>query len=187
MDYNKINIKTQYKLSDNKSITISQLTSNHYDKSLMFFTNIPEEFRRYLRSDVTSTSHIKNRIKESESNQLIRRVVEDENYIVADYSLEISKHSWKYGEGYLRILMFPKYNDTDLKYKIAKDIKRISKDLHLHRLIVKIMSPQAKMQQIYESLGFKVTGILFDYVKDQLGEEQNFVVLIASLDEIKIK
>ena len=187
MDYNKINIKYDYKLKDGKIIKISQLNTSHYEKSFIFFTNIPEEFRRYLRSDVTSSEHITDRITESESNEIIRRVVEDENYIVADYSLEVSNRSWKYGEGYLRILMFPKYNNSDLKYKMAEDIKKIAKKLNLHRLIVKIMSPQRKMQQIYESLGFKVTGILFDYVKDQSGKEQDFVVLIASIDEIIIK
>ena len=186
MNIEDLNITQKYTITDGKNILITPLTQEHYDKSKLFFVNIPKDFRLYLRSDVTNSKHISKRINESDSGEIIRRVAEDENFIVADYSLEVSTRLWKYGEAYLRILMFPKYNETDLRFKLSEDIVRITKGLGLHRLIVKIMSPQEKMQEIYESLGFKVTGILFDYVKDQAGKDQDFVVLLASINDIKI-
>jgi ribosomal protein S18 acetylase RimI-like enzyme len=39
--------------------------------------------------------------------------------------------------------------------------------------------------KIYEKLGFKTEGILPDYVVDQIGDEQDLVFMIATLEDMR--
>jgi hypothetical protein len=47
------------------------------------------------------------------------------------------------------------------------------------------MRPQNDLMNIYNSLGFTIEGVLPDYVRDQKGKEQDMVVMVSSLKNLR--
>ncbi len=47
------------------------------------------------------------------------------------------------------------------------------------------MRPQKDLMNIYTNLGFKMEGVLPDYVQDLKGKEQDMVIMVASLEDLR--
>jgi hypothetical protein len=72
-----------------------------------------------------------------------------------------------------------------VQYVLAKDIYEIAQDKNLKKVVAKFMRPQIDLMDIYQKLGFRMEGVLPDYVHDQEGKEQDLVVMVASLDDMR--
>ena len=125
------------------------------------------------------------RCLESEKGKIIRRIALMSDAIVGDASLEIETDFWKSGSAFLRLVIDPMHIGTGVQYVLAKDMYDIAHDQHLEKIIAKFMRPQKDLMDIYQKLGFRVEGVLPDYVHDQEGKEQDMVVMQASLDEMR--
>jgi hypothetical protein len=55
----------------------------------------------------------------------------------------------------------------------------------LEKITTKFMRPQKVLLDIYTNLGFKMEGVLPDYVQDQKGHDQDMVVMAAPLGELR--
>ncbi|MFQ6677279.1 MAG: GNAT family N-acetyltransferase [Fidelibacterota bacterium] len=166
-------------------IIIRDLTSKDVNKSHEFFTAIPESKRRFFRSDVTSKKHLKMRAEQSESGKIIRRIALMDEKIVGDASLEIDTDSWKSGTAFLRLVIDPSHSGKGLQYALAKDMYDIAYDKKIEKIIAKFMRPQKDLLDIYTNLGFKMEGVLPDYVHDQKGKDQDLVIMVAPLEDLR--
>ncbi|MDP6821237.1 MAG: hypothetical protein QGG04_07175, partial [Candidatus Marinimicrobia bacterium] len=72
-----------------------------------------------------------------------------------------------------------------VQFALAKDMYDIAHEEHLEKIIAKFMRPQKDLMDIYQKLGFRMEGVLPDYVHDQEGKEQDMVVMIASLADLR--
>lgn len=178
-------MKQFYTLKNNMPVTVRDLLLEDVEASLQFFLAIPEEERRYLRSDVSDRDHIAKRIQEALSGKIIRRVLTVENKIVADGSLEILSERWKGGTGHLRLVVHGDYKDLGAAYVLAWNLYHVAYENHLNRIVTKLMRPQEDLIAVYEELGFKHEGLLPNYVTDQLGKEQDMVVMICALEDLR--
>jgi GNAT superfamily N-acetyltransferase len=174
-----------YTLKDGTELIIRDLTIDDLQLSYDFFISIPEEKRKYFRSDVTRKGHLEKRIKDADLGSIIRRVALYNGKIIGDSSLEIATSDWKVGEAQLRLVISPKHIGKGIQYALAKDLYNIAHERHLNKIITKFMRPQKDLMKIYEKLGFKTEGILPDYVVDQIGDEQDLVFMIATLEDMR--
>ncbi len=174
-----------YTLKDGTELIIRNLTMDDFQLSYNFFISIPEEKRKYFRSNVTQKGHLEKRIKDADLGSIIRRVALYNGKIIGDSSLEIATSGWKAGEAQLRLVISPKYVGKGIQYALAKDLYDIAHEQHLNKIITKFMRPQKDLMKIYEKLGFKTEGILPDYVVDQIGDEQDLVFMIATLEDMR--
>ncbi|MBT3478976.1 MAG: GNAT family N-acetyltransferase [Candidatus Marinimicrobia bacterium] len=172
-------------LKDKSIIVIKDLSSEDFQNSVTFFNEIPESKRNYFRSDVTDKNHLIERAKESESGKVIRRIAEMDGKIVGDSSLAISSDSWKSSSAYLRMVVPKDQLGKGIQYAMAKDIFDIAHSKKLEKITTKFMRPQKDLMNIYTHLGFKIGGVLPNYVQDQEGHEQDMVVMAASLEELR--
>ena len=177
--------KKTYRLTNEEKVTVRDLNHNDVLQSQKFFQAIPESERKYFRSDVLDIKHLKERCLESEKGKIIRRIALISDAIVGDASLEIETDFWKSGSAFLRLVIDPMHIGTGVQYVLAKDMYDIAHDQHLEKIIAKFMRPQKDLMDIYQKLGFRVEGVLPDYVHDQEGKEQDMVVMQASLDEMR--
>ena len=99
----------KYTLKDGSELIVRDVQLKDAELSYNFFKTIPEFRKRYFRSDVTQYEHIINRIKATESGNIIRRIAIYENKIVGDGSLEIATEAWKSGEAELRLVILQEY------------------------------------------------------------------------------
>ena len=177
--------KKTYRLTNEEKVTVRDLNHNDVLQSQKFFQAIPESERKYFRSDVLDIKHLQERCLESEKGKIIRRIALASDAIVGDASLEIETDFWKSGSAFLRLVIDPMHIGTGVQYVLAKDMYDIAHDQHLEKIIAKFMRPQKDLMDIYQKLGFRVEGVLPDYVHDQEGKEQDMVVMQASLDEMR--
>ncbi len=68
---------------------------------------------------------------------------------------------------------------------MANDLVEIATEKHLDKIVTKFMRPQNDLMNIYNSLGFTIEGVLPDYVRDQKGKEQDMVVMVSSLKNLR--
>jgi hypothetical protein len=179
-----MNQKT-FRLKNKSMIVIRDLSSDDLENALAFFSAIPESQRKYFRSDVIDKTHLKDRAKQSESGKIIRRVAEMNGEIVGDTSLEIETDSWKSSSAYLRMVVPEKQLGKGIQFAMAKDMYDIAHGKKLEKITTKFMRPQKDLLEIYSNLGFKMEGVLPDYVHDQEGHEQDMVVMAAPLEELR--
>jgi len=174
-----------YSLRDGTELTIRNLSGDDFQLSYDFFMSIPEDRRKYFRSDVLDVRHIKERCQDTEKGEILRRIALMNNVIVGDTSLEVDTDSWKSGTAYLRLVIDPKQVGKGVQYVLAKDMHEIAQDKNLKKVVAKFMRPQIDLMDIYQKLGFRMEGVLPDYVHDQEGKEQDLVVMVASLDDMR--
>ncbi|MCH7613807.1 MAG: N-acetyltransferase [Candidatus Marinimicrobia bacterium] len=177
--------KKIFRLKNKSTIIIRDLTSKDVKKLYDFFTAIPESKRRFFRSDVTSMKHLKNRAEQSETGKIIRRIALIDNEIVGDTSLEIDTDSWKSGIAYLRLVIDPNHSGKGVQYVLAKDMYDIAYNKQIEKIYAKFMRPQKDLMDIYTNLGFKMEGVLPDYVHDLKGKEQDMVIMVASIEDFR--
>jgi len=177
--------KKTFHLKNKSTILIRDLTLKDVKKTYEFFTSIPESKRRFFRSDVTSKKHLKDRAEQSESGKIIRRIALIGNEIVGDASLEIDTDSWKSGTAFLRLVIDPGHSGKGVQYALAKDMYDIANDKQVEKIYAKFMRPQKDLMDIYSNLGLKMEGVLPDYVHDLKGKEQDMVIMVGSLKDLR--
>ncbi|MFQ6612654.1 MAG: GNAT family N-acetyltransferase [Fidelibacterota bacterium] len=178
-------METTYSLKDKTIVTVRDLASEDVDASLRFFLSIPENERRYLRSDVTSRKHIEDRIQQALAGKIIRRVVELDGIIIADGSLEILTEEWKDGTGHIRLVIGKDYRNRGAGHILAWDLYHTAYNHKLKRIVTKLMRPQVNTISLFEELGFKVSGLIPDYLVDRMGKAQDMVILVCPLDMLR--
>jgi len=166
-------------------ISVRDLSSDDLQEAFSFFSGIPESQRNYFRSDVIDKTHLKDRAKQAESGKIIRRVSEMNGEIVGDASLEIETEMWKSSSAYLRLVVPENLIGKGIQFAMAKDMYDIAHDKKLEKITTKFMRPQKDLLDIYTNLGFKMEGVLPDYVQDQKGHDQDMVVMAAPLGELR--
>ncbi|MBT3590775.1 MAG: N-acetyltransferase [Candidatus Marinimicrobia bacterium] len=179
-------IEKTFLLKNNSKITIRDLSLKDVNISLAFFKEIPESKRRYFRSDVTNIGHLKERALQSEKGKIIRRIALMDGEIVGDTSIEISSDLWTSGTAYLRLVVPKQYIGKGIQFTLAKDLYDLAQEKKLNKITTKFMRPQKDLMKIYSNLGFKLEGVLPDYVHDLKGKEQDMVVMFATLDDLKL-
>ena len=177
--------KKTYLLKSKETVTIRDLSRDDVLLSHEFFQSIPESKRKYFRSDVMNINHLEERCLEAEKGKVIRRIALMSGAIVADASLAIDSDSWKSGTAYLRLVIDPDHIGKGVQFVLAKDMYDVAHEKHLEKIVAKFMRPQQDLMETYQKLGFRIEGVLPDYVHDQEGKEQDMVVMIASLADLR--
>jgi GNAT superfamily N-acetyltransferase len=177
--------KKTYLLKSKETVTVRDLSQDDVFLSHEFFQSIPESKRKYFRSDVMNINHLKERCLEAENGKVIRRIALMSGAIVADASLAIDSDTWKSGTAYLRLVIDPDHIGKGVQFALAKDMYDVAHEKHLEIIVAKFMRPQKDLMEIYQKLGFRIEGVLPDYVHDQEGKEQDMVIMIASLEDLR--
>ena len=76
---------------ETRQVVIRKMTVEDITRSLAFFESLSEEGRTYLRRDVTSPEVVEQRLRETETGDVMRLVAVADDRIVADGSLELSE------------------------------------------------------------------------------------------------
>jgi RimJ/RimL family protein N-acetyltransferase len=177
--------KKTYLLKSKETVTVRDLRRDDVSLSQEFFQSIPISKRKYFRSDVTNINHLEERCMESEKGKVIRRIALVSGVVVADASLSIDSDSWKSGTAHLRLVIDPNHIGKGVQFVLAKDMYDLADEKHLEKIVSEFMRPQKDLMEIYQKLGFRLEGVLPDYVHDQEGKEQDMVIMIGSLADLR--
>jgi len=171
-------------LKDGREVTIRNMRPQDVDLSYEFFCELPEEDRRYLRTDVTRRELVERRTTEVDSGRADRLVVVADGKIVADGSLELQGHGWGDCIGEIRLMVARPYQHLGLGTLLARELYYLGMQRKLDRIVVRVMRPQSRAHRIMKRLGFREEFLIPEHVRDQDGTWQDLIIMRCNLDEL---
>ena len=165
-------------------VVIRRMTVDDLARSLAFFESLSEEDRTYLRRDVTKPEVVEQRLRETESGEVMRLVAVAGDRIVADGCLELSAKEWKKHVGELRLIIAPPYRRQRLGTRMARELFILASGAKVEEIVVKMMRPQKAARSIFAKLGFRQQAVFPDYVKDLSGTKQDLIVMRCDLEAL---
>jgi GNAT superfamily N-acetyltransferase len=172
------------RLRDGRVVSIRQMVPADAEQSLVFFANLPEDDRRYLRADVTRRSVVERRAKDVDPERVIRLVAVDGSTIVADGSLELAGHGWGTNIAEVRLIVARPYQRLGLGTVLARDLYFLAAERKVDRIVVRMMRPQKGARRIFRQLGFKDEYLIPEHVRDQDGTWQDLIIMRCNLEDL---
>ncbi|MFC1706825.1 GNAT family N-acetyltransferase [Planctomycetota bacterium] len=170
-------------LKDGTTVLLRELDKEDVERSLRFFSALPQEDRRYLRVDVTNREVVERRLQQAVTGEVHRVVAVLEDEIVADGALEIAGDRWHGHMGEIRVIVARKYQRLRLGALLMQELFRVAEHRQVEKVVVKLLGPQMAARKICDRLGFHVDATLADYAKDSEGKLQDLVIMSCTLDE----
>jgi GNAT superfamily N-acetyltransferase len=171
-------------LKNGQEVTVRNMRPGDVDLSFSFFSELPEEDRRYLRVDVTRREIVERRTTELDSGRVDRLVAVVDDEIVADGGLELQGHGWGDNIGEIRLMVARPYQHLGLGTLLARELYYLAMQRKLDRIVVRVMRPQSRAHRIMKRLGFKEEFLIPEHVRDQDGNWQDLIIMRCNMDEL---
>jgi GNAT superfamily N-acetyltransferase len=171
-------------LKDGQEVAIRNMRPTDVEASFEFFSDLPQEDRRYLRVDVTRRELVERRTTELDSGRVDRLVAEVDDQIVADGTLELQGHGWGENIGEIRLIVAKPYQHLGLGTLLARELYYLAMQRKLDRIVVRMMRPQMRAHRIMQRLGFTEEFLIPEHVRDQDGEWQDLIIMRCNLDKL---
>ena len=169
------------RLQSGTSVTIRPMVKEDADKLYAFFSRVPREDRLFLRDDVSIRDVIDSWTQELDYEKVLPLVAEVGGNIVGDATLHRRKFGWTSHVGKVRLVIDKDYRGKGLGTILIEELIDIAKKAGLEQLVAELMSNQTGALSAFKRLGFEKEAVFFNYVKDQMGEARNLVVMIKNL------
>jgi GNAT superfamily N-acetyltransferase len=154
------------------------------EASYAFFSDLPEEDRRYLRADVTRRKVVERRTTELDCGRVDRLVAVIGDEIVADGTLELEGHGWGDNIGELRLIVSRPFQHLGLGTLLARELYYLAMQRKLDRIVVRVMRPQARAHRIMQRLGFAEEFLIPEHVRDLEGNWQDLIIMRCNMDSL---
>ena len=169
------------RLQSETSVTIRPMVKEDADKLYAFFSRVPREDRLFLRDDVSIRDVIDSWTQELDYRKVLPLVAEVGGNIVGDATLHRRTFGWTSHVGKVRLVIDKDYRGKGLGTVLIEELIDIAKKAGLEQLVAELISDQTGALSAFKRLGFEKEAVFFNYVKDQVGEERNLVVMIKNL------
>ena len=169
------------RLQSGTSVTIRPMVKEDADKLYAFFSRVPREDRLFLRDDVSIRNVIDSWAQELDYRKVLPLVAEVGGNIVGDATLHRRTFGWTSHVGKVRLVIDKDYRGKGLGTVLIEELIDIAKKAGLEQLVAELMANQTGALSAFKRLGFDKEAVFFNYVKDQMGEERNLVVMIKNL------
>ncbi|UCF04849.1 MAG: GNAT family N-acetyltransferase [bacterium] len=171
-------------LKDGTRVIVRNLHPDDLDSLMKFYRSIPDKDRIYLKVDVTKRKVVKQRIGLIETGRIFRIVAEHEGDIVADGALELTLEEWGKNQGEPRVIVATDFQRKGLGMIVMRELYFTAIKNNVEKIVAKIMKPQIAAQNICRKLGFQQEAIMHDYVRDQAGKPQDFVIMTCDIKKL---
>jgi L-amino acid N-acyltransferase YncA len=171
----------QVTLLTGTSVTIRPMIKEDAKRLHEFFCRLPREDRLFLRDDVSLREVIDAWVEELNYEKVLPLIAEVDDTIVADATLHRRKFGWTSHVGKVRLVVDRDYRGKGLGTLMLEALIETAKKAGLEILVAEIMGGQTEALKILKYLGFTKEAVFYNYVKDQIGEEHDLVVMMKNL------
>lgn len=177
-------VDKKVKLKDGQEVLIRNMRPLDVESSYDFFSELPGEDRRYLRTDVKRRELVERRTTEVDNGRVDRLVAMAGNEVVADGALELKGHGWGDAIGEIRLIVSRPYQHLGLGTLLARELYYLAMQHKLDRIVVRVMRPQQRAHRIMQRLGFTEEFLIPEHVRDQDGTWQDLIIMRCNLDTL---
>ena len=174
-------------LRNGRQVTIREIRPDDTDRSFAFFSELPEEDRRYLRVDVTRREVVEARSRDVDAGRVVRLVAVAGDEIIADGSLEVAGHGWGENIAELRLIVARPYQRLGMGALLARELFFIAAERKVDRVVARVMGPQEGARQILRRLGFKDEFLIPAHVRDRNGNWQDLIIMRCNLEDLWVE
>jgi ribosomal protein S18 acetylase RimI-like enzyme len=171
----------QVTLETGTIVTIRPMVQEDAKRLHEFFCRVPREDRLFLRDDVSLREVVDTWAEELDYERVFPLIAEVDDTIVADATLHRRKYGWTSHVGKARLVVDADYRAHGLGSLMLEALIEIAKKAGLEILVAEIMGDQTEALKILKRLGFTKEAVFYNYVKDQIGEEHDLVVMMKNL------
>lgn len=168
-------------LKDGTTLTLRPMTRDDEHGVYMFFSSLPEETRRYLRSDVTNRKIIAKWMRDLNYERTLPIMAEYEGKIVASSTLHRQTFGWGRHVGEVRVVIDPAFQGRGLGGLLFDEICRAASKSGLKRLVARIVTARVDVIKAFEKAGFSRVAILKRYVKDIYQNYADIAIMVKEL------
>jgi RimJ/RimL family protein N-acetyltransferase len=173
-----------FTLVDGRSVTVrSNEPSTDEPKLIRFMQSLPDNERIYFRDDVTDPEVIHKWVHESDLSRTIPLLAEDDNNdIVANWTLHVREHGWTRQNAFIRGIIAPEWRKQGLATYIINELLKIAGELDIERVVIELVRPQEDLLKRYVEIGFEVDATLNNWVKDFRGRYHDLIIISMKLE-----
>lgn len=176
-------MKKKENLKDGTEVTIRKLALSDLDRLMEFYSELPENDKKYFRVDVTKRDVVEQRIKQTRQGNFFRLVALYNDKIIADGNLELSAEQWRKDQGELRVIAAKNFQHKGLGTIMLRELYYLAAQNNVKNVIVRIMRPQKAARAICHKLGLREETVIPDYVRDISGKKQDMIVMTGNMKE----
>jgi RimJ/RimL family protein N-acetyltransferase len=168
-------------LKDGSALSLRLMTRDDESDVSRFFGGLPEEFRRYLGTEVTDRRVIARWMRELDYGKKLPLLAEHDGRIVAIATLLRQTFGWGRHVGEVRVVISPEFQGRGLGASLLDEIGTIGAESGLRKLVARIVTGRQEIIRALERAGFHSVAVLKGYVKDAAGRYADLAILVREL------
>ncbi len=169
---------------DGTLVTITPMQPACTNALLAFYRHLPEEDRRVLRDDVTTSDWAEGFMRKVEAKEVVSLVAKTGGKVVGEASLYRTLRGWTRHVGEIRVTVAAPYRRKGLATHLCSALVKIATDLGIEKIIVQVVDNQVGARRIFEKLGFHKEAVLAHHVMDIAGMKRDLIVLANDVSQI---
>lgn len=171
-------------LRDGTAITLLPLQQSCANALLSFYRHLPEEDRRVLKDDVTTTEWAEGFLKKVETQEVISLVAKAGGKVVGEATLYRALRGWTRHVGEMRVTVAAAYRRKGMASALAGAMVKVATDLGIEKIIVQVVDNQLGARRTFEKLGFHKEAVLPHHVMDVSGTKRDLIILANDVSQI---
>ena len=139
--------------------------------------SIPEHDQLFLRRDITRPEVVERWIAELEAGELATVLAVRGPDIDGYATVQPDRDTWSPHVAELRVHVAPGQRGRGLGRVLTQEAFALALSAGIEKITARMTPDQASALRTFEGLGFRVEGLLRDYVKDRTGRMHDLLVL----------
>jgi L-amino acid N-acyltransferase YncA len=139
--------------------------------------SIPVHDQLFLRRDITRPEVVERWIDELEAGELATVLAERVGEIDGYATVQPDRDTWSPHVAELRVHVAPGQRGRGLGRILTQEAFALALSAGIEKITARMTTDQTAAQRAFEGLGFRVEGLLRDYVKDRTGQTHDLLVL----------
>jgi len=172
----------QFHTRDGRPVVVRSLTPEDEPAVAGFIRGLPQNERIYFWDDPSDPDTLHNWLMPSPRSRVVPLVAMDDGRIVALWTLTHESHSWTRHLAHIWGVVEPSLRRSGIGTLMVRELLAIAGSRDVERVALELIRPQKGQIAHFTHLGFEVTAILRDWVKDPKGIYHDMVVISMAVE-----
>ena len=146
-----------------------------------FFASVPHEDRIFFKEDLSDPQVIERWITSDGGRRVV--AIGDDGEIAGTVAVVPGLGSADH-VGEIRLVVGPSARGAGLGRALARRVLLEALELELKIIYVEVISQQASLVRMFQSMGFQAEALLPDFVRDGEGKFHDLMLLVHQVDEV---
>jgi L-amino acid N-acyltransferase YncA len=171
-------------LDDGTLVSVRPLSATDAEALLLFFQQLPEEERYWLKEDVSDPAVIRRWLAELDYQRVLPLIAERDGRILADATLHRRGYGARSLLGELRVVVASGHRGKGLGLGLLAELIEVAEAVGLKRLFVEIVSGvEQPAAGGAERAGFERVAVIPDHLIGPDGRPHDLIILALPLGE----